>query len=741
MATPQNNPTPQQPAQPAPVAAPQSAPAPAPKPVAPLAQTPAPATAAAQPAKPAAAQPATPPKPGTPLPKDQTKSNKRLVVGCLTAFGCSLFLFIGVLFAFLAFGDPGSNPMFSFLGSSPGAIINALLNIVDMIFLVLVFAAFIFVIIGVFKISTARKDDKEAKRGGTMFTVASLAILVLFIVVWIFAHFFLAQKRTPVVTSADITTEPTPTIGLTAPITIKFDASKARVNKTQFSILSYDWDFGDKSEAKGNPQTHTFTELGNFKVTLKITLKEKSTGKDSTKEFTHDVTIQNVTAEVKIKADKTKGVAPLTVNFDGSDSKSPNGEITAYAWDLNGDDVYDDGTETTAQKTFDKVGAFKVGLRVTDSLGAFATGSIEIETTVPDTPIAAIAVEGVEGANLEINKPYIFSGASSTSPTGSVEKYSWTFGDGGKAETRTSTHIFKTAGEYDVTLKITDTNKKTAETITRFTVGTPESPPLASIKTTPAASANNTVAGQAPFDVLFDASGSQDPNNNIVEYVWDFDGDGKTDDANPTTSHKFMTAGNYNVSLTVTDAANLSTKAQIVVQVQATGLKADIAADPIAGVVSLTVKFDASGSSYSEGKIVGFEWDFGDGTSPRMDTSKVSHQYTAIGNFTAKVSAVTSDGKRAEAQIPINVRPVPLKACFEPSVSSGKAPLEIEFDPTCSTGTVTRYNWNFANLGRSTDRKTKFTFKDAGEYEVSLEVADAQNTVDTFTNKITVEAK
>lgn len=668
--------------------------------------------------------------------KDQTKSNRRFVIGCLGAFGCSIFLFIGALFAFLAFGS-AENPIFKFLGATPGDVINTLITLVNLIFLVLVFIAFIFAVIGVFKITTARKDDKDAKRKGAVFAFGALAALVFLIFIWVFAYFFLASKRT-ISPSVAIATEPAKTTNLTAPVQIKFDATKAPINTRQFEVLSYNWDFGDGAKLVGSVQTHTFTSLGSFQVKLAIAVKEKATGKEQTLSFAKDVTIQNVTANIVIKADKKSGPAPLTVNLDGSGSNSPNGEIMSFAWDLNEDGKYDDSAEAAAKITFDKIGKYKVSLRVQDSTGAPAIGDLEIEVTPPDTPAAVITVEGATGAELQLNTPYLFTAAQSTSPSGTVEKFSWDFGDGQKAATRTATHTYKEAGEYEVALTVIDSANKKGSSTQRFTVKAPDAAPLVSLKTTPEAK-DNIVSGQAPFAVVFDGSASQDPNNNIVEYAWDFDGDGKTDDANAVTSYTFNTAGTYNVSLTATDSTNFSGKAQVVVKVEAAGLKADLKADPISGVVPLVVQFDASGSSYPSGTIVAYEWEFGDGAAPRTDAAKVSHQYTAIGSFTAKMTAITSDNKRASVQMPINVRPVPVKACFTSSVTAGKAPLAVEFDPTCSTGTVVKYNWNFANLKRSTDRKPAYTFKDPGEYTITLEVSDSQNVVDTFTSKITVE--
>jgi PKD repeat protein len=79
-------------------------------------------------------------------------------------------------------------------------------------------------------------------------------------------------------------------------------------------------------------------------------------------------------------ADSISGSAPLTVNFDSSQSFDPDGEIVAYAWD------FDDGvtsSEPNPSVTYSYPGNFIATLVVTDDNGATASQSIPI--TVTDT--------------------------------------------------------------------------------------------------------------------------------------------------------------------------------------------------------------------------------------------------------------------------------------------------------------------------------------------------------------------
>ena len=78
--------------------------------------------------------------------------------------------------------------------------------------------------------------------------------------------------------------------------------------------------------------------------------------------------------------------------------------------------------------------------------------------------------------------------------------------------------------------------------------------------------------GPAPLTVQFSGSASSDPDNQPLEYLWDF-GDGETSrEANPSHTFKTVdsTPASFNVSLTVTDSGSLMSQTTILISVNNT---------------------------------------------------------------------------------------------------------------------------------------------------------------------------
>ena len=744
------NPLPQEPAP----AVAQQSPAPQAVPVTPTPQTPAPQFQQAAPrvAPQSFQQPTNRPpvqsmpgQPGRPRPLAAVggPNPRKFILGCLGFIAFSLLLFVIFVIAFVSqTSASGQNGLASALGVNPAEFTNTLILMTNLVFGIITIITFFVAVFGFFRTAMAAKSDKPTRSAGLKQAAIAGSVFLVMTMIWVFVYLYLNGKKVdaPAATQTQsIVTDPVITTRLIAPVDVKFDGTKIPYNPNILELTFYQWDFGDGTSSTSPSVTHTYNKVGQFDVKLVVTARNKQNNQTLTQNFNKLVTVSEVKVSASFTATPTSGPAPLSVEFDASASKSPAGQIRSYEWDFQGQTNFRDASGPKAKYTFEREGTYEVKLRVSDSSGQTSIVSQNITAGGPDLPTPVISIPTTDG-KYYVGKQLTFLGEKSTSPNGEITKYEWDFGDASpKANTRTATHSYKTAGLYEVILKTTDVKNKTSQVAKKITLENEEQGPQAVIETDPAlADKQKSLMGKAPFEVAFDARKSTDPDNNIVEFKWDFDGDNKEDAAGPTANFVYKIPGSYNATLTALDSAGNQSSTVLVVKVAAQDLTARLTADKIEGNAPLTVTFDASGSSYPDGQITSYEWDFGDGSPKRIDASQVSYKYTAIGTFTATVTAKSSDGKTDAQTLIINVRPISLQACFTPTVEQGPAPLTIEFDPRCSQGSVAKYLWDFGDSETSRTRKPSHTFNTAGSYQVTLEVTDNQNVVNTFSKNILV---
>jgi chitodextrinase len=77
--------------------------------------------------------------------------------------------------------------------------------------------------------------------------------------------------------------------------------------------------------------------------------------------------------------------------------------------------------------------------------------------------------------------------------------------------------------------------------------------------------------------------------------------------------------------------------------------------DNLTGRVSLNVYFDSTGSTDPDGDTVSYVWDFGDGA--KGSGAKTSHQYTAVGSYTATLMVYDGGGGLGTCSVTISVTP------------------------------------------------------------------------------------
>jgi PKD repeat protein len=117
-------------------------------------------------------------------------------------------------------------------------------------------------------------------------------------------------------------------------------------------------------------------------------------------------------------ANPTTGAAPLTVAFDGTGSSDPDDDSLTYAWELDGDGAYDDSTATRPSHTYTSAGSYTASLRVTDSLGASDTDSVNI--SVGNTPPTAVISAPPAGTTWKVGDVINFSGSATDAQDGSL---------------------------------------------------------------------------------------------------------------------------------------------------------------------------------------------------------------------------------------------------------------------------------------------------------------------------------
>ncbi len=160
------------------------------------------------------------------------------------------------------------------------------------------------------------------------------------------------------------------------------------------------------------------------------------------------------------------------------------------------------------------------------------------------------------------------------------------------------------------------------------------------------------------------------------------------------------------------------------------------------GVAALTVAFAGQNSSDSDGSIVSYAWDFGNGaTSAAMSPT---YTYTTAGSYNATLTVTDNDGLLGAASVTITVtapvNQIPM-AVASSSVTNGVAPVAIAFSSAGSRdpdGTIASYAWSFGDGTTSTSAAPSKTYSTPGSYTARLTVTDNRGATASATVAVTI---
>ena len=224
------------------------------------------------------------------------------------------------------------------------------------------------------------------------------------------------------------------------------------------------------------------------------------------------------------------GIAPLEVQF----TDSSTGTIDSWAWDF-GDAA--SSAEPSPLHLFQNAGSFSVVLLVTGPGGSHSTSVlITVDEPAPVSDFSGTPTSGSVGMTVAF---------SDISTGGAANSWSWSFGDGASSTLQNPSHSYSIAGNYDVSLSVTGPGGSNSLARPGY-ITVAELAPIADFSGTP-------TSGTVGMTVAFSDLSSGGPASS---WSWSF-GDGASSTLqNP--SHSYATAGNYDVSLSVTGPGGTS---------------------------------------------------------------------------------------------------------------------------------------------------------------------------------------
>jgi len=382
-----------------------------------------------------------------------------------------------------------------------------------------------------------------------------------------------------------------------------------------------------------------------------------------------------------------------------------------YIWDF-GDGTIDTTFSTVNYHTYTNAGIYDVCLDVVDVLGCVTTLCRTAWVEVHDpAPIFTADTFFSTCPPLEVN----FSNLSL-----SGGQWSWNFGDGSVSSLENPTHIYSTAGFYDVILEVTAfPGCSTIDTIQQMIQITG---PTGNFSFAPQSSC-------APYTAEFIGTGS-----NIATYTWLFgngDSQSNTSNANTdTTYYTYTQTGTYVPILVLDDGAGCQIPIQQDTIFITTAPSPNFTADSIACQMD-TINYQLLSAINSTTTI---EWSFEGGFPNTSTLANPSIYYSDTGSFQVQL-ILTQDGcadtlTRANF---IQIKAAPI-ANFGITMPDSCAPVLVQFTDSSTSlqGNIQSWVWNLGNNQTANSSDTALFYTQVDTFPIQLIVENNFGCKDTL---------
>ena len=450
-----------------------------------------------------------------------------------------------------------------------------------------------------------------------------------------------------------------PTLQYTAPVVVTRlqEVTFTGTGSSESGPVDLKWILWDDSEVQGNTLNITFSELKQYKIKLVGIIRGHESDPDAT-------------AYKEIIVNVYPGLKP-TIRMDGpySLTKGESAIITAIVtpppapktdssvlppiiikWELPDGSVVMDQTsveyyfDTIGQATF-SVSAWLEGYDLPDETAKTSKTVKVLDYYFPDFKITSF----IKG---NVYAPYFtyFAATPSKTPiSGSVFRYDWDFGDGETYSSTTSkvaVHTFLEPGTYTVTLTVTDKNNEIKTDSIVVTVL--EAPPINIDFKFISTNKYNRV----PYVVVLRPiiTGGNPQVDRITSYEWSVNGV-LMQNSTMYLPLNVTEPGEYTVGLRISTKTGKTASGQYI-----------FTANPNQLPVCDFIYKEYSQYKYTkfipycsdpDGRIVSYEWDFGNGVTANTNNPYIS--YKSNGEYTVKLKVKDDSGAYVEVSKVITV--------------------------------------------------------------------------------------
>lgn len=414
--------------------------------------------------------------------------------------------------------------------------------------------------------------------------------------------------------------------------------------------LTYFWQLAAGATSTAANPSYTYS---NQTQSVRLTVTDMY---GCTNSVSHSVTVRQLVAD--FFASNTEPCTGQPVHFTNGSNLSGNA-----VWDFG------DGTTSTASDPdhiYNATGVYTV--KLIESFGSCTDTKIKnAYITVKQGVIPSFAVNAPSGGcNDSISVSF------SNTTAGSGLQFNWNFGDGLGSSASNPNHAYSGNGNYQVVLTVTAPNG--CESQVSNTVPINSYLPIPSFSADTAACLGGTVLFRNT------STSSAQINWGAYSWLWTF-GDGDSSTAS-TTSHEYLQAGVYDVSLRIVNSlgcdTTISKKSYIHVDTVGLDFGVNQTFSPCPPFVSI---FNSTCTKTD----VEYVWDFGDGNT---DTAaNPTHIYFHPGIFDVSCTVTTSRGCPKTTTYPHLIEVQGPYGVFGATPTTGCAPLTTVFTASVSANT------------------------------------------------------